>query len=177
MIFQELSLPGVYIIEAEPIRDDRGFFARTFCQQEFKAKGLNPCVAQCNISYSQKAGTLRGMHYQAAPYQEAKLVSCIKGEVYDVILDLRKDSCTFMKWQAVNLSERNRKMLYIPEDFAHGFQTLQDNTELFYQISEYHHPEYARGIRWNDPSFLIDWPQIPNGLISERDMTWGDYTV
>jgi dTDP-4-dehydrorhamnose 3,5-epimerase len=152
MIFTETRLKGAFIIEPEKLDDERGFFARTYCQKEFKDHGLNPVVAQCNISFNRVKGTLRGLHYQIAPYEEAKLVYCTKGAIYDVIIDLRASSLTFKKWFGVDLTAENRRMLYIPEGFAHGFQTLEDDTEVFYQMSEFYNPEYARGIRWNAPA-------------------------
>ena len=158
MVFKETELKGAYIIEVEPIEDERGFFARSFCVKEFEKCGLNPYIAQCNISYSEKKWTLRGMHYQVAPHQEAKSVRCTMGAIYDVIIDLRPDSPTFKQWIEVQLTKENRRILYIPEGFAHGFQTLEDQTEVFYQMSEFHYPECARGVRWNDPAFGIFWP-------------------
>jgi len=177
MIFTELELKGAYIIEPDPLIDERGFFARTFCRQEFAAHGLNPDAAQCNISFNKYKGTIRGMHYQLQPYAEAKLLTCIRGVIYDVIIDLRKTSETYMQWSAIELSEENKKMLYIPEGFAHGFQTLEDNSAVYYQMSESYHPEHARGIRWDDPAFLINWPDVPDRIISEKDMNWGDYVL
>ena len=168
MIFNETKLKGAYVIDIEPLEDERGFFARSFCRKEFEERGLNPCIVQCNISFNKKKGTVRGMHYQAAPHEEAKLVSCIGGAIYDVIVDLRPDSSTYCQWVAVELSSQNHKMLYIPEGFAHGFQTLEDNTEVFYQMSEFYHPECARGIRWDDPAFGIEWPLMEK-IISTRD--------
>ena len=168
MIFIETELKGVLIIEPERLEDERGFFARTWCQREFEAHGLNSRLGQCSLSFNRKRGTLRGMHYQAAPYEEARLVRCTMGAVYDVALDLRRSSPTFKQWTAVELTADNRLMLYIPEGFAHGFQTLEDNTEVFYQMSEFYHPECARGVRWNDMAFRIHWPITPS-VISERD--------
>ena len=176
MIFTETELRGAFIIEPEPIRDERGFFARTWCKKEFSGHGLNPNLAQCNTSFNKKRGTLRGMHYQAAPFAEAKLVRCTMGAIYDVIIDIRKESETYLKWFACELTAQNRKMLYVPEGFAHGFQTLEDNTEVFYQMSESYHEEYARGIRWNDPAFSIIWLANVN-LISERDSSYPDYPI
>lgn len=158
MVFTETKLKGAFIIEPEFLRDERGFFARTWCRQEFTSHGLNPRLVQCNISFNRRKGTLRGMHYQATPHAEAKLVRCTRGSIYDVIIDLRPESPTFKQWAASELTESNRLMLYIPEGFAHGFQTLEDDTEVFYQMSEFYHPESARGIRWDDPAFLITWP-------------------
>ena len=171
MIFTETKLKGAFTIEPERLEDDRGFFARMWCQQEFEAHGLDPRLVQCNISFNKRRGTLRGMHYQVAPHEEAKLVRCTMGTVYDVIIDLRSDSPTFKQWVAVELTADNRRMLYIPEGFAHGFQTLEDNTEVFYQMSEFYHPECARGVRWDDPSFGIVWPIVPQ-CISQQDMSY-----
>lgn len=174
MIFKETRLKGAYVIELEPMEDERGFFARSFCQKEFEEHGLNPRIAQCNISYNKKKGTLRGMHYQVAPYEEAKLVTCIRGAIYDVIIDLRADSSSYCQWFAVELSGKNYKMLYIPEGFAHGFQTLEDNTVVFYQMSEFYHPEGARGVKWDDPALGIEWP-IKNCIISAKDRQFADF--
>jgi dTDP-4-dehydrorhamnose 3,5-epimerase len=158
LIFTETNLPGAYIIELRPSHDERGFFARSWCQREFAARGLKTEVRQCNISFNKQKGTLRGMHYQAKPHEEAKLVTCIRGAVHDVIIDLRSNSPTFKQWLGVELNHQDRRMLYIPEGFAHGFQTLEDNTEVFYYMFEFYHPESARGIRWDDPVFAITWP-------------------
>jgi len=160
MIFKELSIGGAFLIELELLNDERGFFARSFCQQEFEEHGLNPCIAQCNVSFNRLKGTLRGLHYQAKPYEEAKLVRCIRGSIYDVVLDLRPASASYLKWLALELSSNKYQMLYIPPGCAHGFQTLEDNCEVFYQMSEFYHPEAARGCRWNDPRFNIKWPII-----------------
>lgn len=176
MIFTETQLQGVYIIDLEPQNDDRGFFGRTWCQQEFTERGLNPQLVQCNISYNIKCGTLRGMHYQSHPYQEAKLVRCTSGKIYDVIIDLRPDSTTFKKWLAFTLTGNSYRSIYIPEGFAHGFQTLEDNTEVFYQMSEFFHPEAARGVRWNDPEFQIEWP-IEALIISEKDKSYSYWNM
>jgi len=174
MKFIETKLKGAYIIEIEPIEDERGFFARTFCIEEFKKNGINFSIVQCNISFNKKKGILRGMHYQVAPYQEAKIVSCTSGAIYDVIIDLRKKSLTYCQWFAVELSAEAYKMLYIPEGFAHGFQTLEDNTAVFYQMSEFYHPECARGVRWNDPVFGIKWPLLVK-IISKKDLSYKDF--
>jgi len=171
MIFVETKLKGAYLIELEPITDERGFFARAWCQQEFEAHGLNPNLVQCNISFNKNKGTLRGMHYQIAPYEEAKLVRCTKGAIYDVIIDLRPKSSTFKQWTAVELTADNQQMLYIPEGFAHGFQTLEDNTEVFYQMSAFYHPECATGVRWDDPTFKIQWSKNEQ-IISEKDLQY-----
>jgi len=168
MIFSETKLNGAFIIDLEPIQDERGFFARTWCKNEFAAHGLNPNLVQCNTSFNKKKGTLRGMHYQSPPYEEAKLVRCTMGAVYDVIVDIRKESKTFLQWIACELTAQNRKMLYVPEGFAHGFQTLEDNTEVFYQMSEFYHSDHAAGLRWDDPAIDIKWP-IPEVVISKKD--------
>lgn len=175
VIFRETELHGAFVIELEGREDERGFFARTFCQEEFEACGLNPRVAQCNVSFNRIKGTLRGMHYQAAPYEEAKLVRCTMGAICDVAIDLRRDSFTFKQWVVVELTAGNRKMLYIPERFAHGFQTLEDETEVFYQMSELYHPECTRGVRWDDPAFGIKWPEVENRIMSEKDRSYPDY--
>ncbi len=154
--------------------DDRGFFARTFCRREFEARGLNPQVVQCNFSFNKRKGSLRGMHFQASPHSEAKLVRCTAGSIYDVIIDLRASSSAFRKHFGVELSARNRKMLYVPEEFAHGFQTLEDDTEVFYQMSQYYSPEHSRGVRWDDPAFGISWPPGER-IIIERDRTYPDF--
>ncbi len=168
MIFTETKLKGAFIIDIEPREDERGFFARSWCEDEFKQRRLNPRLVQCNISFNLKNGTLRGMHYQIAPFAEAKVVRCTMGAIYDVIIDLRHNSTTFNQWFAVELTAENHRAVYVPEDFAHGFQTLMDNTEVFYQMSEFYHPEYARGARWDDPAFGIMWP-IFDAIISEKD--------
>jgi dTDP-4-dehydrorhamnose 3,5-epimerase len=152
--------------------DERGFFARTWCQHEFEAQGLNPRLVQCNISYNARRSTLRGMHHQAAPYAEAKLVRCTRGVIHDVIIDLRPDSATYKQHVAVLLDADHHRMLYIPEGFAHGFQTLADDSEVCYQMSEFYHTEAATGVRWDDPAFAIEWPQAQHRIISEKDMTW-----
>jgi len=176
MKFIETKLKGTYIIELEPMEDERGFFARSFCQKEFKKHGLNFRIVQCNISFNKKRGTLRGMHYQVSPYEEAKLVSCIRGAIYDVIIDLRQDSPTYCQWFAVELTEENYKMLYIPKGFAHGFQTLEDNTVVFYQMSEFYYPECARGVRWDDSTFEIEWP-LSEQVMSKKDLSYPDFRV
>jgi dTDP-4-dehydrorhamnose 3,5-epimerase len=174
VIFVETKLKGPFVIEVERNEDHRGFFARTWCQREFAERGLNPSLVQCSVSFSRKKGTLRGMHYQIAPREEAKLVRCTRGAVYDVIIDLRPDSPSFSRWLAAELTAANGRMLYIPEGFAHGFQTLEDDTEVFYQMSEFYAPEYARGVRWNDPAFGIQWPPAER-TISLRDDTYPDF--
>jgi dTDP-4-dehydrorhamnose 3,5-epimerase len=174
MRFEETALPGAYVIELDLLTDHRGFFARSWCQQEFAERGLNPNLVQCNISFNHKRGTLRGMHYQREPHGEAKLVRCTQGAIYDVLVDLRPQSPTFTQWIAVELSAENRRMLYIPEGLAHGFQTLEDNTEVFYQMSEFYHPECAAGVRWNDPAFGIEWA-IAHPILSDKDQSYPDF--
>jgi len=174
MRFTATPLQGACIIDLDTIEDERGFFARSWCRKEFTDHGLNPGLVQCNISFNKKKGTLRGMHYQVRPHAEAKLVRCTSGAIHDVIIDLRHDSPTFKQWYPVELSAQNRRMLYIPEDFAHGFQTLKDNTEVIYQMSEYYHPDHARGIRWNDPLFSIEWP-VEKVIMSKRDQEYADF--
>lgn len=176
MIFSETKLKGAFIIEPERLEDERGFFARTWCQREFEEHGLNPCLVQCNIAFNKKKGTLRGMHYQIAPHEEAKVVRCTQGAIYDVIIDLRPTSPTVRQWVGVELTADNRRMLYIPEGFAHGFQTLADNTEIFYQMSDFYHPKYARGVRWNDPAFGIEWP-LAVQMISTKDQQFADFAL
>ncbi len=173
MIFSPTKLQGAFIIDIEHREDDRGFFARSWCQDEFAAHGLNPRLVQCNVSFNRKRGTLRGLHLQVTPYAEAKLVRCTRGRLYDVAVDLRKDSATFRQWVAVELSAENRRMLYVPEGMAHGFETLEDETEVFYQMSEFHHPEAARGVRWNDAALGIAWPLVPP-VLSDRDRAYPD---
>lgn len=174
MIFTPTALAGAYLIEPELREDERGFFARTWCRREFEAQGLNPCVAQCNISFNRRRGTLRGMHYQAAPYAEAKLVRCTAGSLFDVIIDLRPDSPTYTHHVGAVLTASNHTMLYVPEGFAHGFQTLEDNTEVSYQVSEFYAPDHGRGVRWDDPVFGIAWPQDERTII-DRDRTYPDF--
>ena len=176
MIFQETKLEGVFTIEIEQIKDERGFFARSFCSREFEKRGLNPHLVQCNISYNKRKGILRGMHYQVSPYAEAKLVRCTLGAIYDVVVDLRSDSLTFKQWFATELTSINRKMLYVPEGFAHGFQVLEDETEVFYQMSEFYNPQASQGFRWNDPAFKIEWP-LPDACLSEKDRNYPDFTL
>lgn len=174
MIFRETELKGAFIIEPQRNEDERGFFARTWCQQEFIAHGLNPRVVQCNVSFNRHRGTMRGMHFQEAPYAEARLVLCTQGAIYDVIIDLRRESSTFARWVAVNLTAEECNMIYVPEGFAHGFLTLLDDTEVFYQMSEFYHPDSVRGVRWDDPKFQIQWPLVPT-VISNRDHSYPNY--
>lgn len=174
MIFLPTNLRGACIIDPQRLEDDRGFFARTFCREEFAAHGLKADFAQCNISFNVRKGTLRGMHYQDKPHEEAKLVRCTRGSIFDVIVDIRKESATYRQWISTKLTADDRRMLYIPEGFAHGFQTLEDGSEVFYQMSEMYRPECARGIRWNDPVIDIAWP-LPNPIISARDAGYPDF--
>jgi dTDP-4-dehydrorhamnose 3,5-epimerase len=176
MKFFETKLKGAFIVEPELREDARGFFCRTWCQREFEAYGLNARLVQCDRSFSKRKGTLRGMHYQVKPFEEAKLVRCTMGAIYDVILDLRPTSLTFRQWVPVVLKADDHRMLYIPEGIAHGFQTLEDTSEVFYQMSEFYHSESARGVRWNDPAFGIEWP-IANPIISDKDRTYKDFMV
>ena len=171
MKFLPTPLAGAYLIELERLDDERGFFARSFCQNEFKVHGLDPVVAQCNVSFNRKRGTLRGLHYQAEPHAKAKLVRCTRGAVWDVIVDVRQGSPTARSWHAVELTAENYRALYIPAGFAHGFQTLEDDTEVLYQMSEYYHAESARGILWDDPALQINWP-LSNPTVSERDRSY-----
>jgi dTDP-4-dehydrorhamnose 3,5-epimerase len=174
LIFTETKLKGAFIIELELREDERGFFARSWCRQEFEAHGLDIRLSQCNISFNKRKGTLRGMHYQIAPHAEAKLVRCTRGAIYDVIIDLRPESSTFKQWISVELSAENHRMLYIPEGFAHGYQTLEDNTEIFYQVSESYHPESERGVRWDDPVFGIEWP-LSEKILSAKDQSYAKF--
>ena len=171
MLFTETYLKGAYIIDLAPSSDERGFFGRSWCQREFEKQGLNPRLVQCNISFNKQRGTLRGMHYQVDPFEEAKLVRCTLGAIYDVIIDLRPHSATFKQWLSFELTEKNHRSLYVPEGFAHGFQTLSNNSEVFYQMSEFFHPEAARGLRWNDPAIGIEWP-MEVLAISEKDKNY-----
>jgi dTDP-4-dehydrorhamnose 3,5-epimerase len=174
MTFHETKLAGVFEIALDLNRDERGFFARSWCQEEFERQRLNPKVVQCNVSFNARKGTLRGIHYQDAPYQEAKLVRCTKGSIYDVVVDLRPDSTTFKGWIAVVLTGEKRNMLYVPEGCGHGFLTLEDEAEVFYQMSEFYHGELSRGVRFDDPAFQIVWPDKVE-VISERDRTYPNF--
>jgi len=171
MIFRETELPGCYLIDPDLIEDDRGFFARTFDAEEFRRRGLNPGVTQSSISYNHLAGTLRGLHYQAAPHQEAKLVRCLRGRVFDVVVDLRLDSPTYLQWQGFELNSENRTAVYVPEGLAHGLLTLADDSEVLYQISASYEPTASRGVRWDDPALHISWPTSPT-RISACDAGW-----
>jgi dTDP-4-dehydrorhamnose 3,5-epimerase len=175
MIVTRSPLAGAVVLDLEPQHDARGFFARTWCAREAEAAGLNPRLAQASVSYNKRRGTLRGMHYQVAPHEEAKLVRCARGSIHDVVIDLRAGSATLGRHFAVTLSAENRRMLYVAEGFAHGFQTLEDDTEVCYQISEFYVPAAARGVRWDDPAFGIEWP-LADPILNERDRCHPDFT-
>ena len=174
MVFQETVLGGAFVIDLEPIEDERGFFARSYCAREFAAHGLHTDWPQCNVSYNRRQGTLRGMHYQAPPHAEVKLVRCTRGAIHDVIIDLRPESETFRRHVGVELTAANRTMLYIPAGFAHGFLTLEDDTEVFYQMGAFFEPSAGRGARYDDPAFGIEWP-VPIQVVSEKDRTYPDF--
>jgi dTDP-4-dehydrorhamnose 3,5-epimerase len=175
MVFKETRLGGSYVIDLEAIEDERGFFARTWCAREFADHGLNPHLAQGNVSFNRRKGTLRGMHFQKPPHEEAKVVRCTRGAIYDIIVDLRPDSPTFKSWIGVELTAENRSMLYVPEGFAHGYQTLVDDAETLYLVSEFYAPEAEAGVRWNDPAFAIQWPDPDGAFLSEKDRSWPDF--
>lgn len=174
MLFTQTKLAGAFILEVKKIEDERGFFGRSWCKRELEEHGLNADVAQANVSYNKVKGTLRGMHFQKAPYQETKLVRCTRGAIYDVIIDLRPHSPTYKQWIGVELTEDNYRMLFVPEDFAHGFITLQDNTEVTYQVTQYYTPGAEGGIRWNDSAFGIEWPIEPT-MVSAKDQAHPDF--
>jgi len=172
MKFTPTKIPGVWIVELERHADERGWFARTWCAEEFRQHGLNPNLSQCSASFNRRRGTLRGMHWQAAPHEEAKLVRCVRGAMFDVALDVRPGSATFKQWVGLELTPENGRSLYVPEGCAHGFQTLADDTEVFYQIVGDYHPASGRGVRWNDPAFSIAWPNVAEVVCSERDASY-----
>jgi dTDP-4-dehydrorhamnose 3,5-epimerase len=174
VIFTPAPLDGAYVVELESREDARGLFARTWCQRELAARGLDTRIAQCSTSFNKTRGTLRGMHFQAAPLGETKLVRCTRGSMFDVIVDLRPDSPTFTRWFGTVLSADNRKTMYVPAGFAHGFQTLEDDTDVFYQISEFYSPDHSRGVRWDDPAFGIVWPADERTIV-ERDRGYPDF--
>ncbi len=174
MKFTETKLKGAYLITPDFIDDERGFFARTFCHQEFQEHGLNINIVQCNISFNVRKGTVRGMHYQMPPHAEVKVIRCTAGAIVDVIIDLRPDSPTFKQWFSIELNDKNHQMLYVPEGFAHGYQTIAPRTEIFYQVSNFYHPASERGIRWDDPAFEIKWP-LPVTDISKKDASHPDW--
>lgn len=176
MIFTATQISGVWLLGVEPSRDERGFFARTWCQRELAERGLDATIAQESLSYSRRKGTLRGLHFQRAPYEEVKVVRCIRGAIFDVVVDLRPHSPTYLTWQAFELTAGNRKALYIPKGCAHGLQTLKEDTEALYQISEFHAPQSADGYRYDDPAFGIAWP-LPVSAVSERDLGWPRFEV
>lgn len=175
MVFTETQLKGAFVIDLERQEDERGFFARTFCTDAFQARGLNARLVQCSISFNKARGTLRGMHWQDPPHAECKLVRATRGAIYDVIIDLRPNMPTFKQYLAFELTAENRRELYVPEGFAHGFQTLEDNTEVFYQMSAAHAPGLGRGVRWNDPAFGIEWPAVERRIMNERDASYPDF--
>lgn len=175
MKFTETKLKGAYVIDIEPIMDNRGFFSRAICSREFSALDLTTDFVQANLTFSPKAGTLRGMHYQIAPHKEVKLVRCTRGAIYDVIVDLRLGSPTYLQWIATELSADNHRMIYIPGEFAHGYLTLVDDTEVFYQVAQFYAPEYERGMRWNDVALGIEWPDVGEMTLSEKDLLWPDF--
>jgi dTDP-4-dehydrorhamnose 3,5-epimerase len=175
MVFAETALQGAFVVTPEPIDDERGSFARIWCRREFAAHGLEPTLAQSSVSFNKRAGTLRGMHYQTVPFEETKLVRCTAGALFDVIIDLRPESPTLTRHFSVVLSAANRTMLYVPRGFAHGYQTLEDNTEVEYQISAFYEPSSARGVRWDDPAFSIEWPATAYRIMSPRDAAYPDY--
>lgn len=173
MIFTETRLQGAYLIDLEPIADERGFFARSWCRREFEQHGLKTDLAQCNLSFNHHKGTVRGMHFQLAPHREVKLVRCIRGAIYDVIVDLRSESPTFKSWAGVELNAENRRMFYVPEGFAHGYQAMVENSEVFYLTTQFYQPDAERGCRWNDPAFAIQWP-LEVTQISNKDKGYPD---
>lgn len=176
MHFVETKLSGAYTVELEPIKDNRGFFARGWCKEEFEAHGLKADLCQCNLSGNERKGTLRGMHYQKPPYAETKYIRCIRGSVYDVIIDLRKNSPTYKQWNGVLLTAENRIGYYVPEGFAHGYVTLEDDSEVLYLTTEYYNHEMEDAVRWNDPAFGIEWPKMDEYIISEKDQKHRDWT-
>jgi len=174
VIFQKTNLSGVFEIQLEPLRDERGFFARTWCREEFRSHGLDHKLVQCSISFNVRKGTLRGLHYQVSPHQETKLVRCTRGAIFDVVVDLRPQSPTFRGWTAVVLTSEKRNMVFVPHGCAHGFLTLEDESEVFYQMSEFYDAVSSRGVRWDDPAFQIAWPSRVE-VISDRDRTYPDF--
>lgn len=175
MVFKETEIAGAFIIEIEKYSDNRGFFARGYCEKEFNEQNISFEMVQANIGFSKKKHTIRGLHYQREPHAEAKLVRCTKGALYDVIVDLRPDSSTYMQWTGVELTSNNHKMFYVPKGCAHGYQTMEDETEIFYMVSAFYAPGFEQGLRWNDPLFNIQWKETDDIIISEKDQTWPDY--
>jgi dTDP-4-dehydrorhamnose 3,5-epimerase len=176
VIFEETKLPGAFVIDLERREDERGFFARTFCANEFGDHGLNARLVQANTSWNPRKGTLRGMHFQNAPHAEVKVVRATRGAIHDVIIDLRPGSPTYKQWIGVDLTQENRRALYVPEGFAHGFQTLVPDTEVHYLVTEFYTPEAEGGVRWDDPAFGIEWPDPDNAFVSPKDAGWPDFT-
>ena len=176
MKYNSTDIDGLYYVDIDRLKDERGFFGRAFCRQEFEEIGLDSEVCQANISYNESAGTLRGMHYQKSPYQESKFIRCIRGSIYDVVIDLRKNSPTYCHSFGIELNDENRTALFVPEDFAHGFVTLTDDTEVIYMVSQSYVPNAEEGIRWDDPFFAIDWPINPS-LVSSKDAQWPDFST
>jgi dTDP-4-dehydrorhamnose 3,5-epimerase len=177
MIFRQTSLADAYVIELERLEDDRGWFARAWDNEQFAEQGLDSVLVQCNLSFNSRRGTLRGLHFQVDPHAEAKLIRCTRGKIYDVIVDLRPASVTYARWMGVELSPDNGLMLYAPKGFAHGYQTLEDETEVFYQVSESYVREAEGGVRWDDPAFSIEWPIATPSVISAKDQGWPDYRL
>jgi dTDP-4-dehydrorhamnose 3,5-epimerase len=177
MNFTETKIKGVYVLDPKKYEDERGFFAPAFSSREFESIGMQSQFVESNISFSRRSGTLRGMHYQAAPHGQAKLVRCTRGRVYDVAVDLRPDSPTFRHWIGAELTAENHRMVYIPGDCGHGFQTLEDNSEVFYMVSSPYKPATARGFRWNDPAFAIDWPEAEGRVVIQRDREYPDFIL
>jgi dTDP-4-dehydrorhamnose 3,5-epimerase len=175
MIFTETELPGAYVLDLERREDDRGFFARAWCMNELGDHGLETRIVQANVSFNHRKGTLRGMHMQVAPHAEVKVIRATRGSILDVVVDLRPDSPTFKRWTGVELSAANGRALYVPEGFAHGYQTLEDDTETWYLITAYYEPSAGRGVRWDDPAFGIEWPEVEERTINERDRNWPDF--
>ena len=174
MRFEAMDLAGAFLVGLSPVTDARGWFARTYCEREFAEHGLDGKFVQCNLSHNASRGTLRGMHFQRDPRPEIKLVRCIRGAVYDVVIDLRRDSPTYLRWAGAELSADNALAMYVPAGFAHGFQTLEDNTDVWYQMGEFYAPELAAGVRWDDPAFGIQWP-LSDPILSERDRAYPDF--
>ena len=175
MQFKTTNIRDVYVVDLDKHNDERGYFARAWCKNEFDKMGLKSTIVQCNLSFNHKKGTLRGMHYQIHPFEEVKMVRCIQGKIFDVVIDLRKDSDTYKQWIGIELSDENHRMLYVPEGFAHGYQTLEDNSIVYYQVTEFYQPGSETGTRWDDPAFKIEWPHKITS-ISDKDRNHPDYT-
>ena len=174
MRFTPTAISGAFVVDPEPRDDDRGFFARVWCQHELEAQGLNPRFVQCNGSFSRERGTLRGLHYQREPYGEAKLIGCIRGRIFDVVVDVRPASATYLQSFGAELTAQNRSMMYVPEGCAHGYLTLEDDSEVLYPVTEFYHPEAEAGLRWNDPVVSVSWPELPR-IVSPKDQAWPDF--